>query len=78
MIANDFPNLVDVVEKSKSGLCIHNLDELPQKIKYILNNWYKFHENSYKAYSKYYNFDRAFEPVFHRINNLEHQFNSDG
>ncbi len=71
VIANDFPSLVDVVEVSGAGLCVHSVDEVPAAINRIMKDYDEFHQNSYRAYLKYYDFDRAFEPVFRRIEEIE-------
>ncbi len=70
VIANDFPNLVDIVEGSGAGLCVHSMDDIPEAINDILKDYGKFSQNAYKAYLEYYNFDGAFEPVLRRIKEI--------
>lgn len=70
VIANNFPNLIDLVESSIAGLCLNSLGELPEAIENILKDYKKFSINAFKAYSTYYDFDKAFYPVYKRIEDI--------
>ena len=71
VIANDFPNLVDVVEASNAGVCVPGLEAVPGAIDTILQNYEVFKENAFKAYPELYDFDLAFEPGITRIEYME-------
>jgi len=71
VIANNFPNLVNVVETSGAGVCIDNIVSIPAAVEKIMKDLSNFRQNAYNAYLKYYDFDRAFKPVFQRIKRIK-------
>jgi len=70
VIANNFPNLVDVIEGSSAGICVPHLAAVPGAVDVILEDYDCFKKKAYKAYSEFYDFDRAFEPVLKRIGEM--------
>ena len=71
VIANYFPNLVDVVEACGAGICVPHLDAVPGAVNVILKGYDCFKKNAFKAYLEFYDFDRAFGPVIKRIGEMD-------
>lgn len=71
VIANNFPNLVGVVEASRSGICVPDVEAVPGAVDLVLKNYESFKENAFKAYHEFYDFDSAFEPVIKRIEDMD-------
>ncbi|MEA5573954.1 hypothetical protein [Calothrix sp. UHCC 0171] len=69
VIAFDYPGY-EIIEQSKCGVLIKTIEDLPNAIKIISNDFDKYRLNAYKTFIKYYQFEPNFEKVIKMIKNL--------
>ena len=68
-IAFDYPGYRRLAQEDGCGAVIRTMSELPGAISQILARHETFRRNSFRAFSKYYDFDRNFACV---IDGVEH------
>ena len=70
IITVDFPDLRAVCEKYRCGLTVADVQEIPEAVRIIMANYGEYSENAVRCFQEAYHFERHFESVLHRLNQL--------
>jgi glycosyltransferase involved in cell wall biosynthesis len=73
VIAIDFPNLIELVEDNRCGICINDKNEIGDAISKILSDYEMFSSNALKCFEEKYEFSRYYQNVIEKIRNLRMQ-----
>ena len=69
VISNNYPSIRRLIDETKYGICVNSIKEIPHAVHAIDTNYDQYNQNSYKAYSKYYNIDNYMENILASIIN---------
>jgi len=70
VIAIDFPNLKEVVEGNRCGICINDKNAIVDAIRKILSDYDVFSSNALKCFEEKYEFSRFYQDVIEKIRDL--------
>lgn len=70
VISIDHPSLKTVIEQYQSGICIKNIENLPEAVITIEQNYQKYRLNAFHCFEVEYEFERHFIPVVKYIDAL--------
>jgi glycosyltransferase involved in cell wall biosynthesis len=77
VITIDFPNLIELVEDKRCGICINDENEIGDAISKILSDYGVFSSNALKCFEEKYEFSRYYQNVIENIRNLGNKKTSD-
>jgi glycosyltransferase involved in cell wall biosynthesis len=63
VIAFDSESFRELMNAYKCGELINSIDEIPQKVEKILNNYDSYKEQAFKAFKQFYDFDENFKKL---------------
>ena len=70
VITMKWPSLIDIIEKSQSGICINDFTEIEEAIDKIMNNRNYYAKNAYKTYAEKLDPKQYFKKFFHSLKSL--------
>jgi glycosyltransferase involved in cell wall biosynthesis len=70
MVAFDYPSFMDVFQTYDCGRCVSDLSEMIEQIHKILNDYQKYRDGAFRAYSEVYEFSGHFSQVVEWINGI--------
>lgn len=60
----------EIIRKSRSGVLVNGIDEIPRAIQEIIDNYRTMSENAYACFDEHYNYEKNFYTVLHFIKSL--------
>lgn len=67
VVTMDFPNLKEIVEGNRCGVCINDKSEIANGIKEVLSHYDEFGDNAYKCFQDKYEYSRHYQKVIGKI-----------